>query len=80
MYNINETYTDDMGFSVKHISGMGQSKSALPHIHSSKKFLFVYCEKGAGGYVINGKNHIIEDGEIVILKPSEFFLHYITKM
>ena len=73
---IKEIYENDL-YKLKHISGINAEKSAKSNYHSTSKLILSYCIKGGGDIIIDGSMYKINDGDLFIMKPSEFFRHII---
>ena len=73
---LEEIYQNDL-YKVRHIAGMNAGNSALTTYHASSKLIFCYYAKCGGEIIIDGSKHKISDGDLFIMKPSEFFRHII---
>lgn len=71
---ISENYNVKLGYRINYISGNCASQSTRQDYHNSINLLFIYFKKGKGSIKIEGKNHVINEGEVIILNPSELFL------
>ena len=78
--NFNQSYYDDFtGFLVHHTWGNDASLSTLGYLHYDTDLLFIYMKKGIGKIIIEGHHHTIEEGDIVVLNPSELYLFKIDE-
>lgn len=66
-------YDDNLGYKIIHVDGMHAGESTLSYLHYSMNFLFMYFKSGEGNIKIEGRNYRIEEGDIIILKPTELF-------
>lgn len=73
---VNEVSDSDL-YKLKHIAGNGASESAKQTYHASGRLIFSYFLKGGGSIVIDGTRYEISDGDLFIMKPTEFFKHNI---
>ncbi len=73
---IMEVFDNDL-FKVKHIAGKEASDSAKQSFHPCHRLIFSYCIKNGGNIIIDGTKYDISDGDLFIMKPSEFFRHNI---
>ncbi|MBQ6937652.1 MAG: helix-turn-helix transcriptional regulator [Clostridia bacterium] len=66
-------YTDNPGYRLVHIKGTHAGDSALPYLHYSPNFLLFYFKHGTGNIKIEGRHYNINDGDIILINPSELF-------
>lgn len=71
-----EAFDNDL-YKVKHIAGMKASGTLNPTYHSHNKLIFSYCIKGGGSIIAEGTKYDISDGDVLVIKPAEFFSHKI---
>lgn len=67
-------YDNFTGFQVHHTTGYDASTSTLGYLHYDTNLLFMYFKKGTGKIIIEGHRCTIEEGDVVILSPSELYL------
>jgi len=73
--NFKRLYYDDFtGFGVHHTWGDDASLSTVGYLHYDTDSFFMYFKKGTGNIKIEGHHHRIEQGDVVILNPSELYL------
>lgn len=66
-------YIDNPGYKLVHIKGAHAGDSSLPYLHYSPNFLLLYFKRGAGNIKIEGRHYSINEGDIILLNPSELF-------
>jgi len=64
-------------YKVKHVSGMNASESVNSAYHSYNNLLFLYYIKGGGSIIFDNARYDISDGDIFLIKPTEFYKHKI---
>ena len=64
-------YDHNPGFRLHHTKGQFAGKSTTGHPHYEVELSFIYFLHGSGEIKIEGKKHSIEDGDLILLKPSE---------
>ena len=72
-------YEDFTGFYVHHTWGDDASSSTVGYLHYDTDSFFMYFKKGSGKIKIEGHHHVIEEGDIVLLNPSELYLCSVDK-
>ena len=78
--NFKRLYYDDFtGFGVHHTWGDDASLSTVGYLHYDTDSFFMYFKKGTGNIKIEGHHHRIEQGDVVILNPSELYLCNVDK-
>lgn len=73
---IKEVFDNEL-YKVKHIAGKEASETAIPSFHASGRLGFWYFVKGGGNIVIDSTRYEISDGDIFVMKSTEFFKHNI---
>lgn len=69
-----EDYKSPLFYRVKYISGINTGETTRPDYHNSLNLIFIFFIKGHGKIKIDGAYHEINEGDIILLNPSEFFL------
>ena len=64
-------------YGVRHIAGLNASETTESGYHRSVTLIFIFYKKGKGSLDIEGTSYEINEGDVIILNPSEFFLHNI---
>ena len=75
---IKELYDDNLGFRLHYTIGEFAGKSTTQYLHYDIELSFIYFIKGVGEIKIEGKKYDIQDGDLMLLKPSELY-HCIVK-
>lgn len=75
---IKELYDDNLGFKLHYTIGEFAGKSTTQYLHYDVELSFIYFIKGIGEIKIEGKKYDIQDGDLILLKPSELY-HCIVK-
>ncbi len=73
-----ELYDDNPGFRLHHTTGKFAGKSTTQYLHYDVELSFIYFIRGEGEIKIEGKQYKIEDGDLILLKPSELY-HCVVK-
>ena len=73
-----ELYDDNPGFRLHHTTGNFAGESTTQYLHYDIELSFIYFIRGEGEIKIEGKQYKIEDGDIILLKPSELY-HCVVK-
>ncbi len=73
-----ELYDDISGFRLHHTMGKFAGKSTTQYLHYDVELSFIYFIKGIGEIKIEGKKYDIQDGDLILLKPSELY-HCVVK-
>ena len=73
---IKEIYENDL-YKLKHISGTNAKKTARSNYHATSRLILSYCVRGGGDIIIDGSIYKVNDGDLFIIKPTEFFHHII---
>lgn len=68
-----ELYDDNPGFRLHHTTGNFAGKSTTQYLHYDIELCFIYFICGVGEIKIEGKQYKIEDGDLILLKPSELY-------
>ena len=71
-------YDNNPGFRLHHTKGQFASESTTGYLHYDVELSFIYFVHGIGEIKIEGRKYTIEDGDLVLLKPSELY-HCIVK-
>lgn len=71
-------YDNNPGFRLHHTKGQFASESTTGYLHYDVELSFIYFVHGMGEIKIEGRKYTIEDGDLVLLKPSELY-HCIVK-
>ena len=71
-------YDNNPGFRLHHTKGQFASESTTGYLHYDVELSFIYFVHGIGEIKIEGRRYTIEDGDLVLLKPSELY-HCIVK-
>lgn len=72
--NFNKTsYESDLGYIVNHTTGFSAEASTLSYMHQTSQCMLYYFISGSGNIKIEGKQYNFNDGDIIILNPSEMF-------
>ncbi|MBR5156884.1 MAG: helix-turn-helix transcriptional regulator [Clostridia bacterium] len=66
-------YDSSFGYIITHTEGMSAENSTLDYPHSTANFIIYYFIHGTGNIKIEGRHYDINEGDIVILDPSEVF-------
>ena len=70
---ISKSYGGGFNNKIRHIYGEKASASARQDYHHSASLLFIYFIKGSARISIENDLHELNDGEIILLNPSELF-------
>ena len=62
------------GCSISHTSGKSAGKSTLSFSHYTTDCMFYYFIKGKGNIKIEGRNYDIDEGDIIMVNPSEQYM------
>lgn len=68
-----DLYDDNPGFRLHHTTGKFAGKSTTQYLHYDVELSFIYFICGVGQIKIEGKQYTIEDGDLILLKPSELY-------
>jgi len=72
--NFNKTiYESDLGYIVSYTTGFSAEASTLSYMHQTSQCMLYYFITGSGNIKIEGKQYNFNDGDIIILNPSEMF-------
>ena len=74
-----EEYKSDMGFELTHTIGESAEHSTISYPHVITNYLIYYFIKGSGNIKIEGNLYHINEGDIIMLNPSEFFCCTVDK-
>ena len=66
-------YDDNPGFRLHHTKGRFASESTTGHLHYDVELSLIYFIHGIGEIKIEGQKYTIEDGDLILLKPSELY-------
>ena len=66
-------YDHHPGFRLHHTKGQFAGKSTTGHLHYDVELSFIYFIQGSGEIKIEGKKYTIEQGDLILLKPSELY-------
>lgn len=66
-------YDDHPGYHLHHTTGMCAKDSTLPYTHYNIHFMLIYFQQGTGSIKIEGRHYEIQEGDIIILNPTELF-------
>lgn len=69
-----EDYRSPLFYRIKYISGIHTGDTTRPDYHNSLNLIFIFFIKGHGKIKIDGVYYEINEGNIIALNPSEFFL------
>ena len=69
-------YNDNPGYRLLHVKGAHAGDSPLPYLHYSPNFMLLYFKHGIGSIKIEGRHYDINEGDIILLNPSELFQYY----
>lgn len=64
-------YDDNLGFRLHHTKGQFAGSSTTGHLHYELEQSFIYFRHGIGEIRIEGRKYTIENGDLILLKPSE---------
>jgi len=67
-------YVMGKGVSISHTWGESAEKSTLSYSHYTKDCMFYYFIKGKGSIKVEGRIYDIEEGDIILVNPSELFM------
>ena len=67
------SYISDLGYEITHTTGLSAENSTISYPHQTPRFMLYFFIHGSGNIKIEGKNYRINDGDIIILNPSEMF-------
>jgi AraC-like DNA-binding protein len=68
-----EKFISSYGYRINHTTGTFAKKSVIGKPHYSSEHMMYYFIKGSGNIKIEGMRYDINEGDIVILNPSELF-------
>lgn len=71
-------YDDHPGFRLHYTTGDFAGKSTTQYLHYDVELSLIYFIHGIGKIKIEGKQYDIEDGDLILLKPSELY-HCVVK-
>ena len=66
-------YDSKFGYILTHTKGLSAENSTLGYPHSTANFIIYYFIHGTGNIKIEGRHYDINEGDILILDPSEVF-------
>jgi AraC-like DNA-binding protein len=66
-------YDDNSGFRLHHTKGRFAAESTTGYLHYDVELSLIYFIHGIGEIKIEGKKYIIEDNDLILLKPSELY-------
>ncbi len=75
---VKELYDDVLGLKLHHTTGRFAGKSTTQYLHYDVELSLIYFIKGIGEIKIEGKQYDIQDGDIILLNPSELY-HCVVK-
>lgn len=67
------SYISDLGYEITHTTGLSAENSTISYPHQTPRFMLYYFIHGSGNIKIEGRHYNINDGDIIILNPSEMF-------
>lgn len=70
---IKQLYDDNSGFRLHYTIGEFAGKSTTQYLHYDVELSLIYFIKGIGEIKIEGKKYDIQDGDLILLKPSELY-------
>ena len=68
-----EFYDDMSGFRLHHTTGEFAGKSTTQYLHYDVELSFIYFICGEGEIKVEGKQYDIQEGDLILLKPSELY-------
>jgi len=71
---VKEDYKSPYSYRVKYVSGMNAAESVRQDYHHSINLVFMFFIKGKGSINIEGVSYELKEGDVIMLKPTEFFL------
>ena len=69
-----EDYKSNLFYRVRYVSGTNTAKNSRSDYHNSINLIFIYFIKGIGKIRINNFIYEIDEGDVILLNPSELFL------
>ncbi len=72
-----DRYIDNPHYSLMHVRGLHAAESAIPYLHYSRRYQLMYFKCGNATIKIEGRNYKIQEGDIILLNPSELFRLYV---
>ena len=73
-----ELYDDIFGFRLHHTTGEFAAKSTTQYLHYDVELSLIYFIKGIGEIKIEGNYYDIQEGDLILLKPTELY-HCVVK-
>lgn len=67
------SFESDLGYEITCTTGLSAENSTISYPHQTPRFMLYFFIHGSGNIKIEGKNYRINDGDIIILNPSEMF-------
>lgn len=62
-----------LGYVITHTAGEAAAESTLGYPHRTSEFMIYYFVQGSGNIKIEGRQYEIEQGDIIMLNPTELF-------
>ncbi len=62
-------------YGVRHITGMNAAETTGQGYHRNETLIFIFYKRGKGTLDIEGTSYAINEGDVIMFNPSEFFLH-----
>ena len=69
-----EDYKSPRSCRVKYVFGMNAADSVRGDYHHSINLIFIFFIRGKGNINIEGASYEFNEGDVIMLNPSEFFL------
>lgn len=66
-------YTSGFGVRLNHTTGESAEASTTGYLHCTTEFLLYCFKKGSGNIKIDGKEYTINEGDLVLINPTEIF-------
>lgn len=66
-------YDNHPGYRLHHTCGACAEESTVSYTHYNINFMLIYFLRGAGNIKIEGRHYDIEEGDIIVLNPTELY-------
>jgi len=66
-------YADERGYRILHIKGTHADSSTTPYLHYCSDPMLIWFISGSGSIKVEGKRYRINEGDLVLLNPTELF-------
>lgn len=67
------SYGGKLGYVITHTKGESAAESTVGYPHRTSEYMLYYFRKGSGTIKIEGRQYEIEQGDMIMLNPTELF-------